>query len=679
MHNKILNNGIEMPAIGFGTFHLSGQECIDAVYEAIKAGYRLIDTAEGYANEAEVGIGIAKAIADGLVKRKDLFITTKLSVHHPIGYEETLKSFNESLKKLNLDYLDLYLIHYPNAMADDSWKRLNAETWKAMEELNSRGLLKSLGVSNFMPYHLDELLKTAKIKPAVNQIELSPTWQQREAVAYCQKQGIVLQAWQPIAPISREWVQKKDFIQEMPKKYNRSLAQIFLNWSVLKGYVPLCRTVRPERMVENLQCFDFKLDEADVNLLDSLQCSTTICPDISHHLWSLHEQVYNKKYIKTEVYRLFNLLPLFKMTYDGKAKHKLFLFNFIPLLKKKTKSDKYEKLYLFGFLPIGRSRKYWDQIIKIRYIPDYSKKSDEIKLPKWNVLKDRFVEAVVTRAKFWCEKYYKMPFFRTYLMLRYYLTRKISIPSLDVHITTFCSLKCRNCSHHIPYYQDKNKKMMSVEEFKSNVDTILKNVDIVYNMNILGGEPLMNKNIGKILEYAQSKKQIKALRIHTNGTILPDDDLLKLISKLKKVSFYLSNYSGNPSIKTLKNDEIVAKLKEFKIKYYIAPNDYFWSLVPTVNLQQHISDEQNVMQYMRCSFKYCPCLSGGKIYPCGLARYIADSGYKLKEGDCIDLSHDDLRKEFISFYKRNAFEICKCCDFTAYGSPIMPAIQLEKE
>lgn len=221
--------------------------------------------------------------------------------------------------------------------------------------------------------------------------------------------------------------------------------------------------------------------------------------------------------------------------------------------------------------------------------------------------------------------------------------------------------------------------MLSVEKFKSNIDAILENVDLIYNLNILGGEPLLNKDMDKILEYANSKPQIKAIRIHTNGTILPSKDLIKKIISLNKVSVFLSNYSGNPSIKILKDEKIIELFDKYKVKYHRAPRDYTWGLVPQVNLEQDISDEQNIRQYLKCNFKYSPCLSDGKIYPCALAKHIADRGYHLKDTDCIDLSTDkSIRKDFINFYKRNSFEICKCCDFTAYGSPIMPAIQIEK-
>ena len=189
-----LNDGNRIPNVGFGTFRMSGQECIDAVYNAIKAGYRLIDTAESYANEAEVGYAIAKAISEGICTREELFITTKLNHHVVNNYENTYKQFEGSLKRLGLDYVDLYLIHYANVTPDARWKAMNAEDWRAMEELKRSGKIKSIGVSNFLQHHLKELFKTAEIIPTINQLNLNPTWPQEELVKYCRERNILCEA-----------------------------------------------------------------------------------------------------------------------------------------------------------------------------------------------------------------------------------------------------------------------------------------------------------------------------------------------------------------------------------------------------------------------------------------------------------------------------------------------------
>ncbi len=370
MNNIKFKQGDYIPRIGFGTWLLAGNDCINAVYEAIKAGYRIIDTAEGYANEAEVGYAIAKAISEGICKRDELFITTKLSVHHPIGYENTLHYFEKSLKNLNLDYIDLYLIHYPNSQADDSWKTLNAETWRAMEKLHEEGKLRYLGCSNFMPYHIKELLKTAKIKPVCNQIELNPAWQQEHVVEFCRKNDIELIAWRSL--MARPWAMEKDFMKELPTKYNKSIQQILLRWSLQKGYIPLTRSTKPNRMKENMEIFDFELTQEDMDKLDSLQCSSDVISDNSHVLWSLWEQVLNKEYLRKEKVKLFGFLPFIKIKHFGKPvyKSKYYLLG-IPVLKRKIIDKKWDKLYLFG-IRVAKIKKYYEQDKVVSWIPDYS-------------------------------------------------------------------------------------------------------------------------------------------------------------------------------------------------------------------------------------------------------------------------------------------------------------------
>ena len=691
MSNITFKKGDNIPQIGFGTWLLSGNDCINAVYEAIKAGYRIIDTAEGYANEAEVGYAIAKAISEGICKREELFIATKLSVHHPIGYENTLHYFEKSLKNLNLDYLDLYLIHYPNSQADDSWKTLNAETWRAMEKLHEEGKLRYLGCSNFMPYHIKELLKTAKIKPVCNQIELNPAWQQEHVVEYCRKNDINLIAWRPL--MSRSWAMEKDFMKKLPTKYNKSIQQILLRWSIQKGYTPLTRSTKPNRMKENMEIFDFELAQEDMDTLDSLQCSSDVISDNSHVLWSLWEQVLNKEYLRKEKIKLFGFIPFIKIKYFGKPVYKLKYYLWgIPVLKRKIINKKLDKLYLFG-IRIAIIKKYYEQDKVVSWIPNYNSenlKSDTEKNVlvktnkrskiKYNWFTDKIINPIIFRGDFWKENYQKKPFFKLYLIIRYLLKRKVSIPSLDIHITTHCSLKCKNCSHMIPYYKPENQHTMTLEEFKSNIDAILKNVDIVYNINILGGEPLLNKAMTDMLEYANSKNRIKGLRIHTNGTIMPKEDDFLRIKNLSKVCFYFSNYSGNKSIKSIKQEQIIEKLNEYNIKYFVevsSVENRSWFRMPEMDLKQDISDEQNIRQYQKCNFRYCPCLSNNKIYPCALAKYIADSGYILKDADYIDLTNKQLSsKEFINFYSSNSYNICKCCNFENYGSILFPAIQL---
>ena len=234
-----LPNGVEIPCLGFGTWQTpDGETAVQSVRCAIDAGYTHIDTAQAYGNEASVG----KAIRLSGVPRKDLFITTKLwNTNH--SYDLTMRSFNESMDKLGLDYLDLFLIHWPNPIAfRDRWEQANAESWKAMEELVDAGRIRAIGVSNFLPHHLDALLKTARIIPQVNQIRLCPGDTQEETVAYCRERQMVIEAY---SPLGTGRIFDVPEMQELAKKYGRSIAQICIRWSLQRGYLPLPKSVTP--------------------------------------------------------------------------------------------------------------------------------------------------------------------------------------------------------------------------------------------------------------------------------------------------------------------------------------------------------------------------------------------------------------------------------------------------
>ncbi len=259
-----LENGVGIPCIGFGMWQTPDSEVgVEAVKCAIKAGYTHIDTAQAYGNEDCVRTAIEESGTD----RKDLFITTKLwNSNH--SYDLTLSSFEESLKKLGTDYVDLFLIHWPNPAAfRDHWQDANAETWKAMEELYDAGKIRAIGVSNFRPHHIEELMKTARIKPMVNQLKLCPGETQEEVVKYCREKGIVLEAYSPLGTGKIFDVPE---MKGLAAKYGRSIAQICIRWSLQRGYLPLPKSVTPERIVENLKVFDFELEESDVQLIAGL-------------------------------------------------------------------------------------------------------------------------------------------------------------------------------------------------------------------------------------------------------------------------------------------------------------------------------------------------------------------------------------------------------------------------
>ena len=260
-----LPNGVGIPCIGFGTWQTpDGDVAVRSVAAAIEAGYRHIDTAQAYGNEESVGKGIRESGID----RKDLFVTTKLwNSNH--SYKLTMRTFEESVNKLGLDYLDLFLIHWPNPIAfRDHWQEANAESWKAMEELYEAGKIRAIGVSNFRPHHIEEILKTAKIAPMVNQIRLCPGDTQDETVNWCREHGMVLEAY---SPLGIGQIFEVPEMQKLAEKYQRSIAQVCIRWSLQRGYLPLPKSVTPSRIQENLKVFDFELSDEDVQLIADLK------------------------------------------------------------------------------------------------------------------------------------------------------------------------------------------------------------------------------------------------------------------------------------------------------------------------------------------------------------------------------------------------------------------------
>ena len=254
MENIKLNNGILMPGIGFGTWKIKDyNQVIDVVKNAIEVGYRHIDTASVYGNEEAIGI----ALKESCIPREDIFVTTKLwnSVR---GYNETICAFNESLKKLQLEYIDLYLIHWPSPLEfRDCYQEKNIETYQALEKLYSQGKIKAIGVSNFLKHHIEELKNFVSIPIAVNQIEFHPYYYDQETIEYCKQNDIIIEAY---SPLGRGEILKDNTIADIAKKYNKSPAQICIRYAIDNQIVPLPKTISKQRMIENLNVFDFKED-----------------------------------------------------------------------------------------------------------------------------------------------------------------------------------------------------------------------------------------------------------------------------------------------------------------------------------------------------------------------------------------------------------------------------------
>lgn len=264
-----LNSGYVIPTLGLGTWLLTeGEIAYNAVSFALKAGYRHIDTARFYKNEVSVG----KAIRESNTPREEIFVTTKVW-NDMRGYEKTIESVEASLQDMQLDYVDLVLIHWPNPVSlrekgADAWKIWNAETWRALESLVSQGKIRSIGVSNFMVHHLEELLKTAVIKPAVNQIQLAPGSVQQTVVDFCQANDIVVEAY---SPFGTGKLFRNEKILEIAQRYNTTPAHLVLQWIADKGVIPIPKSESEKNILSNLSGEAFELSEEDIETLDTLE------------------------------------------------------------------------------------------------------------------------------------------------------------------------------------------------------------------------------------------------------------------------------------------------------------------------------------------------------------------------------------------------------------------------
>lgn len=263
MENIILNNGVEMPILGFGVFQITDPiECEKSVIDALKVGYRSLDTAASYLNEVSVGNAIKKSG----VEREELFVTTKLWVQDT-GYENTKKAFEKSLNRLQLDYLDLYLIHQPYGDVHGSWR--------AMEELYFEGKIKAIGVANFHPDRLIDLILQNKVVPAINQIETHPFHQQIETQKFLQDNDVQIESWGPFAEGKND-IFKNELLSSIGQQHHKSTAQIILRWLTQRGIIVIPKSVKKERMAENFDIFDFKLSDKEMEMITTLDTNKSL-------------------------------------------------------------------------------------------------------------------------------------------------------------------------------------------------------------------------------------------------------------------------------------------------------------------------------------------------------------------------------------------------------------------
>ena len=262
-----MNDGVTIPQLGFGVFQIPQDETDTAVTTALEAGYRLIDTAQGYQNEEGVGSAVAKSD----LSRDDLFITTKLT-NSEQGYDSTLRAFDDSMRKLGIDVLDLFLIHWPQPMFDQY-----VDTWRAFEKLQSDGRIRSIGVSNFEVEHFERLAQECDVVPSINQIELHPEFTQSELRSYHEEHGILTEAWGPIG--QGKGLLEQDVITGLAQALDRSPAQIVLRWHLQLGNVVIPKSVTPERIRENFAVFDFELSEDDMAQIATLDTGRRLGPD----------------------------------------------------------------------------------------------------------------------------------------------------------------------------------------------------------------------------------------------------------------------------------------------------------------------------------------------------------------------------------------------------------------
>ncbi|MCR5144158.1 MAG: aldo/keto reductase [Lachnospiraceae bacterium] len=264
----LMSNNVGIPCLGFGTYKIDDdQQVYDMVITALEVGYRHIDTAAFYMNEAGVGRAINDFIATTKIAREDIFVTSKVWKTER-GYDKTIKAFEKTMDEIGLDYIDLFLVHWPASLTfDDDWKEINRDTWRGMMDIYKSGKAKAIGVSNFLSHHLDTIIDM-EIQPMVDQIEISPGFRQQDTVDYCNEHGIIVEAW---SPLGRGRSLNHPLILELAEKYKKDSAQIIIRWDLQNGIIPLPKSINKGRVVSNADVFDFEISKEDMTKLNAME------------------------------------------------------------------------------------------------------------------------------------------------------------------------------------------------------------------------------------------------------------------------------------------------------------------------------------------------------------------------------------------------------------------------
>lgn len=340
-----LSNGVKIPVVGFGLHRIpEGKITVNSVKCAIKAGYRHIDTAWAYKNQIGVGKAIKECIDEGIIKREDIFVTSKLYVHS-MSYDSALENFQDSLEQLGLDYLDLYLIHDVNR-ADAGWKTKNIDSWRAMEKLYKEGKIRALGVSNYGIEHLKYLLNKAEIKPMINQVETHPQHQQVKLAAFCREHNILLESW---APLFEGKILKNPVVQDIAQRLGKTPAQIAIRWNLQKGFLPLIGSKNIEHIKQNFDVFGWEIPSSDMLLLekeDGGEFTHRACDGIRARIMVPLDSTTGGEYRPLsfeKTFKLFGLIPFLKERKSAWYKTKWYLFS-VPILKIHTQDWKDPKI-----------------------------------------------------------------------------------------------------------------------------------------------------------------------------------------------------------------------------------------------------------------------------------------------------------------------------------------------